>query len=72
MNFLMSYNMKVIIKLQKPFNDDSYSISFRGYSASSSPPEKHDRIAFWYTGVTCRLHRMCTQILGILSALYSA
>ena len=25
MNFLMSYNMKVIIKLQKPFNDDSYT-----------------------------------------------
>ena len=47
-------------------------IRFRGYSASSSPPEKHDRIALWYTGVTCRLHRMYTQILGILSALYSA
>ena len=26
MNFLMSYNMKVIIKLQKPFNDDSYIV----------------------------------------------
>ena len=25
MNFLMSYNMKIIIKLQKPFNDDSYT-----------------------------------------------
>ena len=47
-------------------------IRFRGYSASSSPPEKHDRIALWYTGVTCRVHRMYTQILGILSALYSA
>ena len=43
---------------------------FRGYSASSSPLEKHDRIAFWYTGVTCRLHRMYTQILGILSPLH--
>ena len=63
MNFLLSYNMKIIIKLQKPFNDDSYSISFRGYSAS--PPEKPDRIALWYTGVTCREHRMYTHILGI-------
>ena len=47
-------------------------IRFRGYSASSSPPEKHDRIALWYTGVTHREHHMYTQIFGILSALYSA
>ena len=26
MNFLMSYNMKIIIIIQKPFNDDSYNI----------------------------------------------
>ena len=40
-------------------------IRFPGYSASSSPPDKHERIALWYTGVTCRLHRMYTQIWGI-------
>ena len=34
---------------------------FRGYSASSSAPEKHDRIALWYTGVTCSEHRMFTH-----------
>ena len=30
---------------------------------------KHDRIALWYTGVTCREHRMFTQIVGILLSL---
>ena len=58
--------------IRKPENPIIKCIRFRGYSASSSPPEKHDRIALWYTGVTCRVHRMYTQIWGILSALYSA
>ena len=28
--------------------------------------EKNDRVALWYTGVTCRVQRMYTQILGII------
>ena len=47
-------------------------ISKRKPETSSSPPEKYDRIALWYTGVTRREHHMYTHILGILSALYRA
>ena len=57
-----------------PFPALAYSFfffHFHGYSASSSPPEKHNRIALWYTGVTCREHCMFTNILGALLDLLS-